>query len=61
MKPEQGYVVKYPLEKIIHEIRVHPMASDLYLSKIRADLIDVDIKCQVNRSTISPEVFNSNQ
>lgn len=61
VKPEQGYVVKYPLEKIIHEIRVHPMASDLYLSKIRADLIDVDIKCQVNRSTISPEAFNSNQ
>lgn len=60
IKPGAGYIIKYHLEEIIHEDRVHPLASNLYLSHIREDLIKAGIKCPVNRSVMTSEEFSKN-
>ncbi|WP_211130665.1 hypothetical protein, partial [Serratia surfactantfaciens] len=61
IKPGAGYVIKYPLEKIICEVRVHPLASDSYLSHVRQELINAGIDRPVNRSEITPERFSRSQ
>ncbi|WP_147282151.1 hypothetical protein [Serratia marcescens] len=60
IKPEAGYVIKYPLDRIIHEVRVHPLASDIYLSRIRDDLKKAGVNCPVNRSAITHAEFFNN-
>lgn len=61
IKPVAGYVIKPPLEEIIHEVRVHHLASNLYMSHLREDLIKAGIKYQVNPSEITPEGFSKNR
>lgn len=57
VKPGIGYVIKYSLDRIIHEVRVHPLASEKYLSSIYDDLKKEGVNCPVNRSDITHEEF----
>ncbi|WP_394546855.1 hypothetical protein [Pantoea ananatis] len=59
IKPGAGFVIKYPLDRIIHEVRVHPLASVSYFSQIRDDLSKAGIHCPVNHSEITYEDFSN--
>lgn len=48
----KGYVLAYPLAKIIHEVRVHPNASDEELEEVRASLKACGIDCTVRHSSL---------
>lgn len=48
----KGYVLAYPLEKIIHEVRLHPSASDVELEEVRASLKACGINCTVRHSAL---------
>lgn len=61
VKNGKGYVVRFPLNKLFHEVRVHPMASDQYLSKVHSELIGLGVNCPVNRSVISAEEYIRNK
>lgn len=51
-RKNKGYVLAYPLAKIIHEVRLHPNASDQDLREVRAALKACGIDCTVNHSTL---------
>jgi hypothetical protein len=48
----KGYVLAYPLEKIIHEVRLHPNATDVELEEVRAALKACGINCTVRHSAL---------
>ncbi|EPJ8755487.1 hypothetical protein SBH91_002594 [Pseudomonas putida] len=48
----KGYVLTYPLAKIIHEVRLHPSASDMELEEVRAALKACGINCTVRHSAL---------
>lgn len=48
----KGYVLAYPLEKVIHEVRLHPNATDVGLEEVRAALKACGINCTVRHSAL---------
>lgn len=48
----KGYVLTYPLAKIIHEVRLHPSATDVELEEVRASLKACGINCTVRHSAL---------
>ncbi|MDY1047602.1 hypothetical protein SOM55_12435 [Pseudomonas coleopterorum] len=48
----KGYVLTYPLTKIIHEVRMHPSATDIELEEVRASLKACGINCTVRHSAL---------
>ena len=48
----KGYVLTYPLAEIIHEVRLHPGASDEELEQVRASLKACGINCTVRHSEL---------
>lgn len=48
----KGYVLGYPLAEIIHEVRLHPGASDNELEQVRVSLKGCGINCPVKHSAL---------
>lgn len=48
----KGYVLTYPLAKVIHEVRLHPGATDLELKQVQASLKTCGINCTVGHSLL---------
>ncbi|RON61369.1 hypothetical protein BK669_17905 [Pseudomonas fluorescens] len=51
-KKGRGYILRYNLPAIIHEVRLHPEATDADLVRVQERLQAIGIECPVNHSTL---------